>query len=93
MQEIQQFLNLPEEEREAITQLHKHQQLIRSCWVQIKREEKELINRKTELQLECKHPFATKTAKADTGNWCKADDSYWYEFKCPDCGKFWQEDQ
>lgn len=45
------------------------------------------------LQEVCNHPLAVKTPHADTGNWCKDDDSYWYEFQCPDCGKFWTTPQ
>lgn len=45
------------------------------------------------LQNYCHHPYVIKTSKSDTGNWCKTDDSYWTEFKCPDCGKFWIEDK
>lgn len=41
----------------------------------------------------CPHPDAEKVAKSDTGNWDKADDKYWYDCKCWDCGKKWQEDQ
>lgn len=41
----------------------------------------------------CSHPNVTKTPKANTGNWCPDDDRYWYDCKCPDCGKFWMEDQ
>jgi transposase-like protein len=45
------------------------------------------------LQTTCPHTNATKTPKSDTGNWCKADDAYWYEYKCPDCGRFWTTPQ
>lgn len=45
------------------------------------------------LQEECQHQNAVKENKSDTGNWCKADDCYWTECKCPDCLKFWREDQ
>jgi len=46
-----------------------------------------------EIQNACPHTNATKKCDSDTGNWCKADDSYWYEFKCPDCKKIWTEEQ
>jgi len=41
----------------------------------------------------CKHENAIKVPKSDVGNWCPHDDSYWYECTCPDCGKYWIEDQ
>lgn len=46
-----------------------------------------------EIQDACLHPGATKTPKADTGNWARGDDRYWYECKCPLCLKQWTEDQ
>jgi hypothetical protein len=50
------------------------------------------LNAKLQLLREtCKHKKAIKVAHGDTGNWCKADDSYWYSFDCPECGKHWDE--
>lgn len=46
-----------------------------------------------ELQSICTHPDATKKHCGSTGNWDRNDDSYWIEFKCPDCNKFWTVDQ
>jgi hypothetical protein len=46
-----------------------------------------------EIQRACPHTNASKEGFSDTGNWCKADDCYWWEFRCPDCGKIWTEDQ
>jgi hypothetical protein len=45
------------------------------------------------LQESCTHEGAAKVAKSDTGNYCKQDDSYWYDFDCPVCGKRWTEPQ
>jgi hypothetical protein len=45
------------------------------------------------LQHRCKHPNVTKEHGSSTGNWCKADDCYWIEYECIDCGKKWTEDQ
>lgn len=45
------------------------------------------------LREECTHPSLVGTFKSDTGNWSRLDDEYWVEFKCPDCGKCWNEDQ
>lgn len=45
------------------------------------------------MQETCTHINATHVNKADTGNWCKSDDNYWTEHRCPDCGKFWLTDQ
>jgi hypothetical protein len=54
---------------------------------------KKLSNDLLELQELCPHAKVAKVAKADTGNWCKNDDLYWYELSCPECGKFWTEPQ
>lgn len=45
------------------------------------------------LQAACPHTQVTKVAKSNTGNYDPSVDSYWYEFSCPDCGKWWTEDQ
>lgn len=44
---------------------------------------------------ECTHPedFLSKEAKANTGNLCEEDNSYWYEFHCRLCNQRWSEDQ
>lgn len=44
------------------------------------------------IQRMCEHPRVKKEHKASTGNWCPQDDTYWTEFKCPDCYKQWHED-
>jgi len=46
-----------------------------------------------ELQEICQHPNVLKKHRGDTGNWDRGSDKYWIEFECPDCGKFWTEDQ
>ena len=44
------------------------------------------------LQQSCTHPNATGKYKANTGNWCEVDDSYWIDAVCPDCKKHWHID-
>lgn len=46
-----------------------------------------------QIQEDCPHTDVKKVPKSDTGNWCPQDDSYWYECRCPECDKFWTEDQ
>ena len=41
----------------------------------------------------CKHVGHEIVPKGDTGNWCRQDDSYWYEHACDICGKRWHTDQ
>lgn len=38
---------------------------------------------------ECSHLSAKETRKADVGNWDRYQDSYWSEYQCPSCGKYW----
>ena len=45
------------------------------------------------LRDSCTHPGAVGVHKANTGNYDPSCDSYWTEFKCPECGKFWQVNQ
>lgn len=52
-----------------------------------------LNDKRCALQTECSHDGAIRTSRADTGNYSKSDDLYWYEFRCPDCDKFWSENQ
>lgn len=91
--DIKEFLDLSEIEREELIRVHDKQKRIRAEREDIMLAEKKLEIRKINMQNECEHPNVTKTAKADTGNWCPQDDSYWYEFRCPDCSKFWTENQ
>lgn len=46
-----------------------------------------------ELQNLCSHPNASKKYCSDTGNWDRSQDSFWIEYRCADCGKFWSVEQ
>lgn len=59
----------------------------------LKEEVSKLYAQIREIQEACPHTNSTKTARSDTGNWCKADDRYWYDCFCPDCQRVWDEDQ
>lgn len=45
------------------------------------------------LQYECPHTNVDKKYKSNTGNYDPSANSYWIELSCPDCGKWWMEDQ
>lgn len=45
------------------------------------------------LQRICDHVNVKKVARSNTGNYDPSADCYWYDCKCPDCDKFWMEDQ
>lgn len=44
------------------------------------------------LRRECPHENGTYEYRGDTGNWSSADDSYWKDMNCHDCGVHWTED-
>jgi hypothetical protein len=46
-----------------------------------------------ELQNLCTHPNTSKKYACSSGNYDPTADSYWIEFRCPDCNKFWTVDQ
>ncbi len=52
-----------------------------------------ILKKIIEIQAACPHTNVVKIPDADTGNYCRADDSYWYNCSCPDCLKTWTEDQ
>lgn len=47
----------------------------------------------THIQNNCPHEGLIGEYKGDTGNLDRGDDSYWVEFSCPVCTKYWREDQ
>jgi len=48
---------------------------------------KDYQERITALQESCPHEVVEGEYKADTGNYCPQDDSYWISAKCLDCHK------
>lgn len=46
-----------------------------------------------DIQNACTHEGLLGAYGANTGNYCKQDDSYWVTFLCPECGERWTEDQ
>ena len=69
------------------------QEEIRKKWESIDRREENLAKELNRLQAACQHPNLEKTHKANTGNYDPSADSYWIEFRCPDCRVRWNEDQ
>ena len=41
----------------------------------------------------CPHSRASKVALADTGNYDRSQDRYWWAHHCPDCGHTWETPQ
>lgn len=52
-----------------------------------------LLAKKKAIQERCLHVSVVKTPNSDIGNWCRGDDSYWYDCHCPRCDKRWMEEQ
>jgi hypothetical protein len=52
-----------------------------------------LASQRTALQKTCSHVYATYEPRANTGNWCAADDQYWYDLHCYECGLHWRQPQ
>lgn len=46
-----------------------------------------------ELQAACLHVNVDEKYKGNSGNYDSSADSYWIEYRCPDCGKFWTKEQ
>lgn len=55
--------------------------------------QKELRQEILIIQEKCTHNHLTIQAKSNTGNYCKSDDSYWYDAHCRACDKSWHVDQ
>lgn len=69
----------PAQVRRRLSTINKHQ----NKWDDAERE----------LQALCSHPNVTKKYNSNTGNYDPTADSYWIEYRCPDCNKRWNEDQ
>lgn len=46
-----------------------------------------------ELQDSCPHGNVDEKYKGNSGNYDSSANSYWIEYCCLDCGKFWTEEQ
>lgn len=66
-----------------------NQSLIKRKMSELLEQRKSIDENISGLQASCTHPNVTKTPRSDTGNYSKSDDRYWYDCKCPVCGKFW----
>jgi hypothetical protein len=66
---------------------------IRRKRASIERREEKLADELIKLRSVCSHLNVTKEHKSNTGNYDPSADSYWIDFRCPDCGKRWTEDQ
>jgi len=66
---------------------------VRRRRVNIEKKLAELEQRLAQLQETCTHPLVDKKFGANTGNYDPSADSYWINWRCPDCNKRWRTDQ
>lgn len=60
---------------------------------ELRKQSAEIYNKMQQLQENCSHKHMTVSAYSDTGNYCRSDDSFWYEGTCRACGQTFREDQ
>ena len=89
---VTEFLELDEDLRNRLINMHRTQKRIREALADIKEERKRLHTHELNLQLECIHP------SAEEKHLCREDDygrrmsgTEYIAYKCPDCGKSWEE--
>lgn len=87
------FLELEPEVIQTLVDTYHEQRAIRDTRKSIEAAQKLVEQRTIINQNSCNHPGATRTPRANTGNYDPGCDSYWMHCVCPDCGKIWQEDQ
>lgn len=67
--------------------------LINDKMAELKKESISIYKKMQDLQDTCSHNHMTVSAHSDTGNYCRSDDSYWFEGTCRACGKTFSYDQ
>jgi len=65
----------------------------RARYSELKFQYEALHNAFSNLQKVCKHKNTLTTYDSDTGNYDRSQDKYWIEYKCYDCGKYWETPQ
>lgn len=90
---VQEFFELPEDQRQFIIDLHNKQKKIRYAKGIIAEERQKLTTREFNNQQECEHPFATKQYHANETEFGNYTGSGVYRYHCEDCGFRWQEDK
>lgn len=60
---------------------------------EIRKAQAALYQKMQRIQDNCQHNHMTVSSHSDTGNYCRSDDSYWYEGMCRACGKAFSEEQ
>lgn len=86
--------------KEDVTEYHKLLKLADEQFVQARKEFLTLRDYQTKVTLaifefrdNCNHEYVKVKACADTGNYDRSQDEYWYEIECKCCEKRWHENQ
>ena len=90
---VQEFFDLPEEQRQFIVDLHNKQKKIRYAKGVIADERQKLNTREFNNQHECEHPFAQSRYQAHENEFGNLTGGGYYRYHCEDCGYHWQEDK
>lgn len=89
---ISEFLELDEDVRNELIKVHRTQKRIREALIEIKEERKRLRTHELNLQLECTHPSAVSQHLCEEDEYgSRISGAEYIDYKCPDCGKRWQE--
>lgn len=67
--------------------------VINDKMAELHKQQAALIQKMEIIQSNCHHNHMTVSAHSDTGNYCRSDDSYWYNGICRACGMTFREDQ
>lgn len=86
---IQDFLNLSDDAREYLIDLHNKSKRIRNASQQIKSEEEKLRMRRLNLQLDCEHIYKTTKYEAFENEFGNHTGGGEYVHYCPDCDRRW----
>lgn len=66
---------------------------VNSEYIRIQKNIEKWRVRLIKLQSSCMHPDVAITYNGSTGNFDPIDDGYYKSYKCPDCNKYWSDDE
>lgn len=91
--DINQFFELPEDEREALIDAHLHRQYVISVRDGIANERRKLDTRELNNQMNCNHLSATSRYVANENEFGNLTGGGTHHHFCPDCLNRWTTDK
>ena len=88
----EEFLNLPEKERDYIIAIHNKQKKVRMARDQIKEERAQMETRELNNQMYCDHPARKERYVAHENEFGNLTGGGIYHYYCEDCGHRWSQD-